>query len=200
MAAALNRFVAAVTHAAAKPPFSPAGALTPARNVLDSACNEADTAGMATTQNLKTQAAALFARLEGEWRLTREMGDLGTFTGHAVFQARAPDVLRYREDGALQQTSGLRLPGYREFEYRLDADQIAIHFVEAHRRGALYVMLQFTGAEDSCHAQATHVCPPDTYRHSMSWQAENAFSTVVDVTGPRKSYTLVTRYRKQLTG
>lgn len=149
-----------------------------------------------TRGNARPLEAEIFARLEGTWRLERAVGDLGTFTGVAVFQAQAPDVLRYREDGILLQESGISLPGYREYDYHLGTDGLAIHFVEAHRRGALYVALRFSGTGSACRAEATHLCPPDVYRHRMTWLAEGGFSTVVDVEGPRKSYALVTRYRK----
>lgn len=154
---------------------------------------------MTTRRNASTIEAAIFARLEGEWRLERRMGDLGTFTGVAVFRPCAPDVLRYREDGVLLQENGISLPGYREYDYRLAPDGIAIHFADAHRRGALYVTLRFSGLAAAYEAQATHLCAPDTYRHRMIWHADDRFSTVVAVEGPRKSYTLASHYCRSAT-
>lgn len=143
-----------------------------------------------------SHAEKIFRRLPGMWQLTRKVGTLGVFEGQARFSATRPWTLRYREDGVLRQASGPDLEGFREFDFRLMLDAIAVDFVEDHRRGRRYVDLRFDPHGPDLFAQAIHTCPPDTYTHRMTWLADGSFEVVVEARGPAKRYRLVSTYER----
>lgn len=148
-----------------------------------------------TTAEL-SHAEKIFPKLPGMWRLTRKVGRLGVFKGRAYFTTPVSQTLRYREEGVLHQASGAELEGFREFDFRLILDTIAVDFVEDHRRGNRYVDLRFSRLGSSLVAEGRHECPPDTYTHRMTWLADDAFNVVIDAQGPAKNYRLASAYQR----
>ena len=141
-------------------------------------------------------AEEIFLKLPGMWQLSRKVANLGVFEGQAHFSTPLSLTLRYREEGVLHHFSGAELEGFREFDFRLILDTIAIDFVEDHRRGNRYVDLRFDRRGSSLVAQGIHECPPDTYVHRMKWVTDDSFNVVIDVRGPAKNFRLVSTYER----
>jgi len=142
-------------------------------------------------------AEKIFFKLPGMWQLTRKVDDLGVFGGQAHFSTPLSLTLRYREEGVLNQVSGPEMESFREFDFRLIRDTIAIDFVEEHRRGNRYVDLRFDRHGSLLVAQGTHKCPPDTYEHRMTWHSNNSFNVVINARGPAKNFRLDSKYERQ---
>lgn len=131
------------------------------------------------------------------WWLVRKVGNLGIFRGQAHFSTSLSQTLRYREEGVLHQILGPDLEVFRDFDFRLILDTIAIDFAGDHRRGKRYVDLRFDHRGSNLVAQGLHECAPDTYIHRMTWPSNKSFSVVVDVRGPNKNFRLVSKYERQ---
>ncbi|SNT14478.1 hypothetical protein SAMN05421775_106177 [Jannaschia aquimarina] len=132
--------------------------------------------------------AERLALLEGAWHLVRVIrhsdGTRARFVGHAVWLAEGP-VLRCREDGVLTQ-AGRTMPATRETLWRADATRLHVAFRDGR---------PFHSFEPLARIRASHDCPPDTYRLSYDFTAFPRWIVRWDVSGPRKSYRALTRYR-----
>ena len=125
----------------------------------------------------------------GDWGVTRRIADRAgaqclRFAGIARFVPEA-DGLAYEERG------WLRLPGLPPMEahrrYRWRAD------------GGLIVVVLGVGrpfhAFDPEAPEALHLCAPDTYRVAYRFARWPRWTAVWTVTGPRKDYTMLSRFR-----
>ncbi|MEM7491698.1 MAG: DUF6314 family protein [Pseudomonadota bacterium] len=133
-----------------------------------------------------TPAARLDA-LTGRWRTLRAIrqadGAWLRFEGETVWRPEG-DFVRCTEVGTLRQ--GARsFPASRETLWRAAGDAIDIRFADGrpfHRLDALGL--------------AWHDCSPDTYRLRYDFSAWPVWSVRWHVTGPRKDYRALTRYRR----
>ena len=156
-------------------------------------------------------AHRVFNSLQGDWRLERNMGDMGHFTGTARFfnaVDSAANSLRYREEGVLHRFDGQKFDGYREYDFVLHEDAIELLFRDPVSFGNRYVLLHFSPqaddarnneAENGLSAQDHHPCGNDIYHHRMFWQDTDHFETKIKVVGPNKDYELHSVYRR-ITG
>lgn len=132
---------------------------------------------------------------EGLWQLTRQIDDhraglTGRFEGNAHWR---PDGsgLRQVESGTLCYGSGAPMRGSRAYLWRAEAGGIAVAFEDGR---------PFHWFSATCLA-ATHDCPPDRYEvtyHFTQWPAR--WSTVWQVSGPRKDYRMESVFERAPTG
>ena len=134
-------------------------------------------------------AAERLAALTGRWHVARVVrhddGDTARFEGTADWMPQGP-VLRCTEAGRLTQ-AGTTFAATRETLWRADAARILVAFAD----GA-----PFHDFEALDRTAATHDCPPDLYRLFYDFGAWPRWSVRWDVTGPRKAYRALTRYRR----
>ena len=130
----------------------------------------------------------------GDWEIEREIEDVkggrhGRFTGRARFTP-SPEGLRYREEGRLALDDGAgdgrdaRLPLARR---RGGGDRGAVR-----RRPACST----ASSLDEPDPAAEHACPPDTYRVRYDFARWPRWRAEWRVTGPRKDYGMVSRFRR----
>ncbi|GGB22854.1 hypothetical protein GCM10011505_00060 [Tistrella bauzanensis] len=148
-----------------------------------------------------------FNALAGRWQISRAItgGSVGQMTGIAIVTAGGPDRLDYAESGQLALPGGPVLDVFRRYTYRLLADgRIAIDFADGPTSGARFVTLAFVagaegagdGVEGGWSAADLHHCGDDLYHATMTLNLPDRFSTDIQVTGPRKDYRALTRYRR----
>jgi len=150
-------------------------------------------ASSATTKTLE-----VFRSLVGRWKIHRSLGSEGTAAGLAVFTpSRETDrILKYREDLEVTLKDGETkgMTAYQEYVYEYDErrDQIVTKFVD----GRLFFELNFE-AEGQV-AKGVHLCGDDTYRgtYDFGGEKEGSFVLRVEVEGPRKGHTILTRFTK----
>ena len=126
---------------------------------------------------------------KGEWRINRQIEDFvasetSSFTGRAEF---TPDGDRYAyfERGTLQ-TAGRLLLAERRYVWQREDEEISVLFED----GRPFHRFSLEGD-----AEASHFCDPDTYDVNYSF-AENAWSAVWRVKGPRKDYRMESSYQR----
>jgi hypothetical protein len=139
-------------------------------------------------------AAAVFARLRGDWTLTRTISSIGAMTGRATFVPLTPGVLRYREEGRLELASGHRSEAYREYYYLLEDDHIHVTFSDAPpgERTFLRLFPNFDDGHQGARAGDVHHCGCDTYAATYIFESEHRLVVTMDVHGPSKGYVIHT--------
>ena len=147
---------------------------------------------------LEGLCATIFASLEGEWKISRTIEDIGTFSGAAKFELIEPATLSYREDGQLELNSGLSRPAFREYYYQLAEDRILVSFADASpgARPFLSLFPQVTTADSW--ARDVHSCGPDQYDCTYRFVSQDRFTSRINVEGKSKRYSLFTIYSRTI--
>ena len=125
----------------------------------------------------------------GRWTLARTIddrltGQAGRFTGTASF---TPDGagLSYEEEGILSLGTAPPMHATRRYLWRQDGPRIAVCFPDGR---AFHDFAPGT-------AEAAHWCDPDSYRVAYDFARWPDWTATWEVTGPRKDYRMVSRYR-----
>lgn len=128
----------------------------------------------------------VLADFEGTWNLTRQIthdtGARATFDGRAIW---TPDAqgMQYRESGQLKMPGSPAMQAERRYLWR---DPLEVYFAD----GRFFHQIPAMGGT------AQHWCDPDTYLVQYDFEAWPAFSTVWQVTGPKKAYEMISHYRQ----
>ena len=125
-----------------------------------------------------------------EWRVSRSIDDRltgqpGRFEGRAVFRPEGRG-LRYREEGLLYLGEGPGMTAVRDYLWREAAGRIVVD----HGDGRPFHDF------DPADPVARHVCAPDDYRVRYDFSDWPDWRAAWSVTGPRKTYDLVSRYSR----
>jgi hypothetical protein len=119
------------------------------------------------------------------------------YSGSAKF-SKTTDGLYYREE--LEQTeppTTTPLKGFREYFYGAENENLVIMHATAGVTGANFMTLQFgstnTGVVTS---HSCHLCSADRYEGSFRFLLPETFEITYRVTGPKKDYTMVSRYSR----
>lgn len=129
---------------------------------------------------------------EGVWSIWRRIEDTlgaqsGTFQGSANI---APDGENhvYGERGTLTLETGATFTSERRYIWRAAGPgRISAFFDD----GRAFHEIALDGRTD-----ATHLCPPDTYRVSYDFAAWPIWRATWQVTGPRKDYRMTATYQR----
>ncbi|WP_299674433.1 DUF6314 family protein [uncultured Roseobacter sp.] len=132
------------------------------------------------------QSVRCLQDFEGRWQLTRQIrhaeGVRAAFSGDAVWCPDA-DGLIYRETGVLQMPGSPPIQAERRYLWR---EGLHVYFED----GRFFHQVPARGG------QAEHWCDPDTYVVHYDFSDWPAFSTSWQVSGPRKSYEMRSRYTR----
>lgn len=88
---------------------------------------------------------------------------------------------------------GGELAAYAAYVFDLEGGALRMHFAEQPPR--LFQTFALSTDEDALVADSVHSCPPDTYRSRIAFSPDGAWALIHTVSGPRKAYVSVTRYR-----
>jgi len=131
---------------------------------------------------------------EGEWAVDRTIEDVragrqGRFTGKAAFRPVAAGALGYREEGTLAFEGAPAMAASREYQWR-DAGGGIIEVRFADGRFFHRFLPEEPAPTD------VHHCDPDVYRVRYDFARWPLWRAEWRVTGPRKDYSMVSRYRR----
>lgn len=132
------------------------------------------------------------ADFEGAWRLEREIDDRlagrqGRLTGKARFETDGRGLV-YREAGELAFPGQPPLSARQTYLWRADGEGIAVLFGDGR------AFHRFDPGETG--PSARHDCAPDLYRVTYDFAGWPDWTAVWRVTGPRKDYRMLSRYRR----
>lgn len=126
------------------------------------------------------------ADFAGRWRLSREIthgdGSRATFEGVAEWRPD-PRGLAYRESGTLTMEGGGAFHAERAYLWKPD---LSVWFTD----GRFFHQVPPRGGETG------HWCDPDRYDGRYDFAGWPAFTVRWRVTGPRKSYRMLSRYTR----
>jgi hypothetical protein len=128
----------------------------------------------------------------GAWEIERAIEDVrdgrtGRFVGRATFTP-VPGGLAYREEGRLALGDAPAMTATRDYLWRDGgAGVIEVYFGD----GRFFHRF----LPDEPEPADVHACPPDTYRVRYDFAGWPVWRAEWRVTGPRKDYGMVSRFR-----
>jgi len=134
-------------------------------------------------------------RLAGLWTLERRIAGRGAMRGTARLAPLPKGWIEYREEGELRLATGERLDATRSYRFRALPDGFAVFFDEAAPR-LFHEIRPVLLPDGSLQGHARHLCAPDLYLSEYRFAPDGQFSVRHAVRGPRKDYTISTRYRR----
>lgn len=139
----------------------------------------------------------LLESLAGRWSLQRVVEgqdtNRGSMQGIATFRRLESGFMAYREEGRLLLSGGDAFDAFRDYLYDRIPGGFAVFFSETPPRLFHEIRLRDAGA-DTLTGEAEHLCGQDHYTTRYLFQPDGSFVVRHDVRGPRKDYTMTTRY------
>jgi hypothetical protein len=133
-------------------------------------------------------------RLLGEWRIEREIPGQGSMSGIASFVVAGDSGVLYRESGEVRLHDGTRLRGEQCYFYKAITNGFAVYF---HDSAELFERVTFLGGEgEAWVGRAEHLCKSDVYASRYVFYGDGTFEIRHAVRGPRKDYSIQTRYQR----
>ena len=131
------------------------------------------------------------ADFSGHWQVGRvikdRMGGLtGRFDGQAVLSPLGVDGLDYVETGQLRLGAAPVMTATRRYVWRFKAGVVMVSFADGRPFHSFAPGVGGAGTD--------HLCGADLYRVSYGFAKWPVWTAVWQVTGPRKDYTLDSRY------
>lgn len=146
-------------------------------------------------------AAKVFGYLEGSWHFERVVtgNQSAHATGIASFtSAKNLDMqLNYLENGRFVEFG---TEFHQSYHYRLTHAGISVFFCEDMRACRLYHAIIFNKESSPLTATGAHHCVPDVYNVSYTFPSDlksPVFEISCKVFGPKKDFTIVTKYHRQ---
>lgn len=127
----------------------------------------------------------------GQWQLDRVVtdrlgGQEGRFVGAAVLSPLGADRLEYAETGQLRIGSAPAMAATRSYQWAFQGGLVLVAFDDGRP------FHSFAPGIDA--AGTAHLCGADMYRVSYGFSAWPVWTADWQVLGPRKDYTLQSRY------
>jgi hypothetical protein len=115
-------------------------------------------------------------------------------TGTATLVQNNAGQFDYREHGQFRLPDGRTLGAECRYIFALEDDGFTVLFAETTPRLFHRIVLQRSGS--TLAGNGTHVCGNDLYDSRYEFCADDTFTIRHAVTGPRKRYTIATRYSR----
>ncbi|MFS4439020.1 DUF6314 family protein [Paracoccaceae bacterium GXU_MW_L88] len=131
--------------------------------------------------------AKAMERFYGSWHLAREVSTGARFEGEAVI-TETPFGAIYREDGMLAMDGQTPIRATRHLRWHREEDAIAVYFEDGR------FFHRFNPDADA--PEARHLCDPDIYDVVYCFAKWPSWKSTWTVQGPRKSYTMISRYSR----
>jgi hypothetical protein len=140
-------------------------------------------------------ACAVLGQLTGRWALERSIDGQGSMRGEASFEPASDDWVHYGEEGELRLENGQRFVATRRYRYRGLPAGFAVFFSET--PGRLFHQVSLVrGSDGELRGAARHRCARDLYVTDYLFAPDGQFCVRHRVRGPRKDFTISTRYRR----
>ncbi len=135
----------------------------------------------------------LLSLLEGEWSFERIISGHGEMAGAASFHGQEDNSSIYSERGQLQLSAGgSRIEAYRQYIFAPTSIGFDVYFDENPRR--LFHNVKLEAFDREICGATVHLCVNDEYRTIYRFGLPTTFSIQHRVRGPKKDYTMDTKY------
>lgn len=118
--------------------------------------------------------------------------DGSSLIGRAFFKRQEAETLAYHEQGWLRLANGEGFEAFRRYIFRRTPGGFTVLFAETPPR--LFHTILLSAGPDGLTGEAGHDCAPDQYESRYVFRASGRFTVRHVVHGPRKDYTMTTRY------
>ena len=132
---------------------------------------------------------------EGRWRIARDVddrraGQVGRFDGWATFtdHSERGGVLLYEETGTLHFGSAAPMAANRRYIWKISDLDVEVLFEDARPFHRFTLGAQARGTD--------HPCGEDLYRVTYDFSRWPLWQARWEVAGPRKDYTMTSRYER----
>ncbi len=127
----------------------------------------------------------------GRWSVIRTIADAygaqaGRFAGEAVLTPEGESGLVYVEEGVLRMADGPSMTATRTYLWAFDEGGVAVQFADGR------AFHRFAPGEAA--VEAEHLCAADVYQVTYDFSAWPDWQVRWQVSGPRKDYTMLSRY------
>jgi len=142
------------------------------------------------------ESNAVFPYFLGDWTVQRVISGFGEISGQAKFKPSTErgECLDYKEAMVLPNSPNQQANAFRLYEYRITESGFDIFFADGATNGDLFLSFAFTQASLlTCH----HLCIKDHYDATFEFLSENVFELSFTVDGPKKDYSIHTRFTRQ---
>lgn len=137
---------------------------------------------------------SILPSLSGCWLLSRSTDDGVSMAGSASFVPKGAGRFDYLEEGRLTLPGGGVLDASRRYVFAERPEGFAVYFAEVPLRLFHDVVLRQRG--EFLIGDGIHHCGADRYRSTYRICPGGPFLIEHQVDGPRKRYTIVTRYTR----
>ncbi|REG82434.1 DUF6314 family protein [Marinomonas pollencensis] len=133
----------------------------------------------------------------GDWKVERTISGFGDVSGEAHFHRHADNEqwLDFQEAMVLPGSEAHKPNAFRRYTYRMTEAGFDIYFSDGATDGALFLSFAFTQASL---LTSHHLCIKDHYNAKFEFLSEQEFVLSFTVEGPKKDYSIHTRFIKQL--
>jgi hypothetical protein len=139
--------------------------------------------------------AALFASLEGVWRIEKNFSDGSRFEGSGEFRSYSSEIRDLDEQGLLCLPDGGSHRAMGRWRWQIDAPSTLLVRYPVERGGAIYHRCVLAPLADGWTGSGEHLCGADVYL--ADYRFRNAEIDIVHhVKGPRKDYSIHAMMRR----
>lgn len=131
----------------------------------------------------------------GDWKIHRVISEFGEITGRARFRLNGErdQHLDYTETVMLPSFGEQKTNAFREYEYRMTDAGFDIFFSDGATKGQLFLSFVFAQAS---RLTSHHLCIQDHYDAEFVFLSGDEFELSFTVVGPKKDYSIRTRFIK----
>lgn len=131
----------------------------------------------------------------GDWEVHRTISGFGEISGKARFQRHTDNEqwLDFQEAMVLPNSDQQKSNAFRRYSYQMTASGFDIFFSDGATKGTLFLSFVFTQASK---LTSHHLCIKDHYDATFEFLSDHEFALCFTVVGPKKDYSIKTRFTK----
>ena len=134
----------------------------------------------------------VLSSLAGSWLFRRSVDNGASMIGTATITSRGDGQFDYHERGELRLPDGQTVAGECRYPFAECAGGFSVLFAETPPR--LFHRIVLHGIGPRLIGDGTHLCSADRYDSRYEFRFDGSFVVQHAVHGPRKRYTITTRY------
>ena len=141
------------------------------------------------------EAKDVLSYFQGDWKLHRVISGFGEMAGQATFRLNSGNDPRldYKEAVMLPSVGEQKANAFREYEYRMTDAGFDIFFSDGATKDQLFLSFVFAQAST---LTSHHLCIKDHYNAEFVFLSDNEFELSFSVVGPKKDYSIQTRFTR----
>jgi hypothetical protein len=145
-------------------------------------------------RELRQDPHDVLAARVGSWFLSRSIDNGASMVGTAIIAARGNGQFDYHEQGQLRLPDNRMIEGERRYIFEEETGGFMVLFAESPPR--LFHRITLSSVGLSLVGSAIHFCAEDRYDSRYEFRGDGSFVVEHAIRGPRKRYTINTRYSR----